>query len=296
MNYNQLINKALDITKKYRYLWWLSLLAIIGGVAQDGGGNSANFNFNTSSYQLDQFPPELTKFFDNFIDKIYLYLPIIITVILILAVIKIALYVIGLIAKSGLIASIVLIDNKKSSSFSHSLSLGKNHAWRYFLVRLIGGLAGLAITIVSIPIFILLFLFFFLTIPTFIVIMIIVGLVFHIAQILIVINNQPIFTTISSAWKIITQNWKKVAMLWLINLGLGLAVGIVSIGIMLILGLIGGLIAFLLYLLKLQIATIALICSPIILIIIITMLLIGSISTTFFTTYWTLGIKELLKK
>lgn len=294
MNYSKIINQALEITKKHRHLWWLSLLAMIGGVAHESGGESANFNINTSGADFNQLSPQIKEIAENFFDKIHLYLPIIIIVVLVIILINITLFIIGLMAKSGLIASIDQIDQNKKSSFSQGMSLGKKFAWKLFLIRLLGGITQIAITIVAIPLMLILFFLFFLTIPALIVVFIIAGLIFQIAQIIMIINQTGVLEAIKISWKLFINKWKEIALLWLINLGFGIAIGIVILTIMFLLGTIGGILGYTLYLLKIHIAMIILITSPIILIMFIVTILFGSISTTFFTSFWTLGIKNLI--
>ncbi|MBU0647937.1 hypothetical protein KJ855_02045 [Patescibacteria group bacterium] len=303
MNYGQIVDKAIIITKKYKYLWWLSLLTIIGGVAQEGGGSSFNFNFsqinnNFSNHDfnqlLNQFPAG--KFVQQVFHDFWLYFPVILGIILILLIIRIIFYIIGLIAKGGLIAGIDLADQNKKSSLSKDFGNGKKLAWNLFLTRLIGGLVTLGIVIIGAIVMIVLFFLFFLTIPAFIVILIIIPTIFHIAQILVVIKKLSPTQAIGKSWEIFKKHWTKVALLWLINLGISLLI-IFAIGILiLVLGIIFGIIlAIISIFTKFSWIILAVLLIPLTIIIIIIIFAIGMITNTFFTSFWTLGTKELIK-
>jgi hypothetical protein len=300
MKITQILQKAFNMTFRYRYLWWLSLLAIIGGVATE---SQRQFSF--------QFPTEIfsdtptTSFEDiakEAFNNIQNYLPIILIVLVILFVISIAFYIIGLIAKSGQIDTILKIDQKKTSDFWQSMSEGKQYAWRIFLIRLIWSIVTLASIIIAIPLLIITLLIFFITIPLLMVYFGILNIIFKNAEIIAIKQNISPIAAIEKSWQLTTSCWKDFLLLWAVNFGISISVGalifIVSLIVFVssILLIIAG--GSLIYLTNVTVLIPIgiLLLLIIILAISILFLFIGSVTHTFYTSYWTLGTSSLLPK
>lgn len=291
MDFGKLLNKSWEFTSKYRHLWWLSLLAVLGGVASEGQGiPSFNFNFGSPD---DKIIRSLEKGSDEAIQFFLLYLPIIITIAVIVLLIGIALFILGLIAKGGLIQEIINIEHKKTSSFLSAFNQGKKYALNIFLTRLLFALIIIAFTIVSIPVMLILFLFFFITIPLFFVCMSALGLLSQNAQTLLVMKNIGPIDALKASWQLLLKEWKNMLFMWLINLGFSVVLGIVLLIIFIfIIGVLSAIVIFLAILKNTLL--IILIVAPVSIILFAVMVFIGSLINTFFTSFWTLGINQLI--
>lgn len=294
MDYGKIISQAINITLKNRYLWWLSLLTIIGGVASDSQGMpSANFSSSSADSFLSNI--DTSNNLDNIYDQALLYIPLIIIIVLIFIIIAIVLFIIGLIAKGGLIEGINQADNNQKNSFFSLLNLGKKFAWKIFLSRLLFGLASIAIGIISIPIILVLFLFFWITIPLLFIVYAALGVISNNTQTLLVLENQGVINSIKRSWEVTKKNWDSFLILALIQFGLGISVVIIFlllgffvilffIAIIFLLGVIGS--KFIIFAISISISIFA----------ITVFLIICSILNTFFVSFWTIGLKNILIK
>lgn len=300
MKLGKILSKAFDTTFKHKYLWLLSFLAIIGGVASE---TQFNFNFQFPSELFSNTPPDtIQDIFDTIKNNIHSYIPIIIIVLLILLLISIALLIIGLIAKAGQIDSFLQIDQNKSSGFYPAMSSGKHYAWRIFLLRLIYGISCFVSILILIPLIIITFLFFFITIPLTIIYFGILSILLKNTEILIIKNNLGIIEAIKQSWHLTCQNWKDILFLWLVNFGIQIGISIVLFffGIIVFifsvfLAIISGVLVMSTEL-SFVIPILIFLAIFIILIAIAISLIMGSILHTFFTGYWTFGINSLLPK
>lgn len=300
MKITQILQKAFDSTFRYRYLWWLSMLAIIGGVASEA---QYQFNFQLPTEMFSDTPsPEFDKFIGNFVDNIHLYLPTILIVLGILFCIYLFFLIVGLIAKSGQIDSILKIDQKKVSDFWQSMSNGKQYAWRIFLIRLIFIIISIASVIIAIPLVIITLLLFFITIPLLMIYFAILNIIFKNAEIIAIKKDLSPITAIEQSWQLTFTNWKNFLLLWAVNLGINLSIGalifLVSLIIFissLIIVIAGGALIYLTNM-TIMIPIAILLLIVIFLAISFLYLFIGSITHTFYTCYWTFGVNSLLPK
>ena len=303
MNYQKIISQAYEISRKNIYLWWLSLLAVIGGASFFSQGSSSSFNFDFSLPQ--EFPTdkletiEKMPFFNSiekFFDNIIMFIPIIIIIALIILVLKIILYIIGLIAQSGLVKSIDLLYHKKKSSFKEGFSQGQKYALKLFLTRLFGWLLRLAFGIVSIITVLILFLFFFITIPVLIIAGIILELVIQNAQILVITKNMGIIESYKKSWQLIIKNFKEIAILALVQFLIGIGVLLAVIIVTLIIAAIGVILGLLLNSLNLGWLMITILVSPFVLLLVLIFIAIAALTNTYFTSFWTLAVNNLTPK
>ncbi|HPH78982.1 MAG TPA: hypothetical protein PLH65_02770 [bacterium] len=298
MDLNKIISNSFNITFKHRYLWLLSFLAIIGGVASE---NQVNFNFNFPSELLSNSSAiqSIESTITDSLNKIELYLPIILIALGIIFIIFIILFFTGLVAKAGMINSIMQVNQNQTSSFSQSLSFGQNFIWRLFLLRLLFGLIYIGLSIVSVIIVIFTFLLFFITIPLVWLIFTILGIIYKNAEIIMIRENLGVIASIQNSWQLFLKEWKNIGILWLIKLLFDIVLGIFGFVLSIIVFVFSIFIVvlgvFFVISLQNQIITIVGISFGSLLIVLLICLgiFIGSIVNTFFTSYWTLGINDL---
>lgn len=293
MDFGKLIKRSWEITTKYRYLWWLSLLTVLGGVANEGG-SGGSFNLSSSSGQIDpDIINSVERGYDKAVDYFFIYLPIIITVGIIVLVIGIALFIIGLIAKGGFIQEIVNIESKKPTSFFAAFNQGKKYALNIFLTRLLFAIISIALFIVAIPLLLILFLFFIITIPIFIVAIIALGVLAKNAQTLVVLKNLGPIEAIKASWQLLIAEWSNLLLMSLINWAISIGLAVVVLILLLFILAIAAAIMIPLIILK-NTLIIIIVAIPLGLIIYAVFLFIGSLINTFFTSYWTLGVHDLI--
>jgi hypothetical protein len=289
MDYSKLISRSFELTKKYKFLWLLSFLTILGGVASE---ENLNFGYNFNFPQNYSSAPNLH--WEQWSTKLLSALPIIIVIVTALILLGVLLFIVGLIAKGGLINSIIRLDKKLKVDFGSAMSTGKQFAWRLFLLRLLFGLVMVVFIIAAIPIVIILFFLFFLTIPALWLVATVLAILVQMSHIVLVNENLGVFASIAKAWKLLRQNWSKVGLMWLINLGLGLGIAIVFFLFALFCGAIIAIIVVLVLHFSAALAPAVIICLiPIILLLLVVMMIVCSIITTFLTSFWTLGVTKL---
>jgi hypothetical protein len=297
MDLNKIISQSFAITGKYRHLWLLSFLTIIGGVAYEQKF-SLNLNIPTdilSEVSTDSIETSLKSIYSN----VEAYIPIILIIIISLFVIWIILFIIGLNSKAGMIDSIIKIDQNRPTNFSDSFSSGQNFVWRFILLRLLYNLAIIALAIISFFVFILTIFLFFITIPVIWMAFVALNVLYKNAEILIVKQNLGVIESIKKTWQLLVDEWKNIGILWLINLAFGIALGVaqflfvfITIFFTVFIGILAAL-----FIISLENYTAiivgVIIASIIVLLMIGISLFISSIIYTFFTTYWTLGISSI---
>lgn len=139
MDYGQIVTKAFRTIWRYKYLWWLGLLATFAG---EGG-----VGFPNPSGLEDLKGAE----FREVTDWIAANLALLISLAVVVGLIMLVLFFIGVIAKGGLIAAVNKIQRGEPTWFGDGFRAGVAAFWRMLgvtlaislpLVILFGGLAG----------------------------------------------------------------------------------------------------------------------------------------------------------
>jgi hypothetical protein len=325
MDYAGLISKAFKITLKYKFLWFLGILASLGF-----GGTyipSPDFNFNLpdiSPYLKQQPTPAPTieskgvKFNLNQFEKVlgaqadnltpvfnwmsaHFYLLIFLGILLLLFFIF--LFVISTMASGGLIAGVFLIEKNKPVSFGISFKEGYHAFWRIFGINLLIALfIFLLISFFAAPTILLIFFksywaalgFGFLSFPILIVVSIYLGILSMYAIRFAVCQSFGVRKSIKSAHNLMTEFKKEVILVWLISVGIGLAIaivlGILSLLILLpVMGLGLGIYA------GAGLLATVFYSTTLGLILFLGFLLLSGIIQTFQSSFWTLAFLELTK-
>lgn len=137
MDFGATISRAFNLTLKHRVLWVLGFLAALAGGS--GGGTSFNlpvpggsFNPATPGGEID---PQTQRFFEN-LNPGALFAAFG-GLLCVIVVISIALWVIGFIARGGLIGGVQQIEAEGSTTFSSAWSAGARKFWPLFGLNLL---------------------------------------------------------------------------------------------------------------------------------------------------------------
>jgi hypothetical protein len=143
MDFGKVLGRAWEITWRWKILWVLGFLAALG--QGSGGSGLPQTNYSFSGNDFNQFGYR----FGDSAEQFFLALSgVILALICIILIIAIVLWVVSVIARGGLIAGVVQVEEEGETSFGKAWRAGARKFWTLF------GLGILA----AIPLLILLIL------------------------------------------------------------------------------------------------------------------------------------------
>jgi hypothetical protein len=307
MNYGDLIRDAFRVTLRNRYLWFFGFFAggtgtnFFGNVPSSGGGN----NFDFDDFQRSGFSG-LTAQVGQGLSETVLIIGIVVIALLI-ALFFIAL---AIISQGALADSVAAIDRGEGRRFGSAFSSGMGNFWRvlgYYIVFFLVGLGLLVV--IAIPVALLIGGTFAATEATGvrISVAVVVGIVAVLLLIVvfiplsiigqyalrdIVVRRERVLGSVGSGYSLFRRNVGRSLLVWLIQLGLTIGIGIAFLLVVLIVGLVLALPAIVLAVAGSS--TGAIIAGGIALLIFIPLFLVaaGAIGT-FAHAYWTLAYLRL---
>jgi hypothetical protein len=163
MDYGQLLSRSWEIIWNNKFLIILGVLVALGG-----GGGSGSPNFNTSGFQggnvfegaegfnPEEFNPEdlglseaeLEEAFGDLAPMLAGVGALLVAFCCIAFIVGIALWVVGNIARGGLIAGVNEIETVGASSFKQAWSAGWQKGWRLLGIGLIPAIPGIVLALV----------------------------------------------------------------------------------------------------------------------------------------------------
>ncbi|MGB7537787.1 MAG: hypothetical protein WBM17_04545 [Anaerolineales bacterium] len=240
INYSSLLSKAWNITWKFKVLWFFGFLAALGGAgwgnSGGGGGSSPSFNFNSNpssgAYRRGDIPRELQPTYDQ-LAKIDLntWITIGVVVICSLLLLGLALWLLSIIGRGGLIGGILAADTNGKVAFREAWDIGTKNFLRLFLIRLIGIVVSLLIGIVVFlpTVFIGVLtcgLGFIPMICVGFVIGIVVNVWFAFMDYTVIVEKRGVGEAIGRAWTVLRDNIGPIAILYIILFAVSLGVGL----------------------------------------------------------------------
>ncbi len=140
MDYGKVLSRAWEITWRWKILWILGFLASLG----QGWGGSGNVNYSTDTsdwgYNFQNYvPPEVWA--------------LIAGIICLAILIGIALWVISIMARGGLIAGVQQVEEEGSTTFRQAWRVGVKRFWTLFGISVLTALPLLILVIVGIVVF-----------------------------------------------------------------------------------------------------------------------------------------------
>lgn len=315
MDYGEIIRRAWNITKKYKYLWVFGfILALFGG----GGGYSSNNLSNSFQYTYKRseiaLPVELQQFLFKLQNFTMKNIGLIILFAIFMIILAIAGFTLYIIADGGLIGSVKNIEAGEKNSLKDGFKTGSDYFWRMLGKNLLTGLIGVFIALIFLLIFstiyfltpisqnkqylpenvgIILFfiiLFFILMIP----LMIFLGILNDYSSRFIVIKNNGIIESIKNSFKLIISNLKHTIIIALILFAIGIIVSIILFIIFLIIAIPSALLIFSIYRIG-SIAFSLVLAALALLFLIILSAFLNGIRLTFSSSTWTLTFLKLTK-
>jgi len=257
LDYGQLLRRAWDIIWANKFLILLGVL-----VALTNGGNTSGtgtrYQFNDSDFHFDQpmprdfeeLPqiPELQRILREWGFPIAVGGALLVIGIVLAIVIGLGIWVISTLARGGLIAGVNTIVDGGVSSFSQAFSAGLAKGWRLLGISILPGIPGLILLIFALGVggFSLGLTRFFDTnwapfgagamaiigglICIVAPIAIALGLLRTFAERACVLEDLGVIDSYKRGWKILSSNIGPAIVLFLIQIGISIALGLVTIG------------------------------------------------------------------
>jgi len=125
MDYGKVLKRAWEITWRYKILWIFGLLASLG--QGGGGGGGSNYRFSSSDWEGWQIEPEFTG----------AVIAAIVGVACVAILIGIALWVVSVIARGGLIAGVQQVEDEGGTKFGQAWRVGRKRFWTLFGINVL---------------------------------------------------------------------------------------------------------------------------------------------------------------
>jgi len=313
MNFGQIIKRSWQLICKYRFLWWLGILALF---TESGFASLPNLNlygFGNAFSQPEQpsnFTPSdashiLGASTQNFWSN-YAILILLGTVLILILVIVI-LYL-SYCAKAGLILAVENYETEnKPYNFKIAFCKGKLFFWRLFGLNLLIGLflfltflvlaSPVVIALVisrALPVLALVVGYGILAAIFSIVLVVYLTIALKLAERIIVLENKRVSAAIEQARHLVRIQLGNSLLAWLINLGiaLGYVFGL-SIALLFVGGILLGLGLIIYFIAKIWAA--AIFAGIAVIALAMALLFVNGIFTAFISSYWTLSYKALQK-
>lgn len=127
MDYGKILSRAWEITWRWKILWILGFLAALG---RGGGGGNASYTTDSGdwgkTYTSPQIPPE--------------WIGIIVAVLCLALIIGIAVWVVSVISRGGLIAGVQQVEDEGSTSLGQAWRVGASRFWTLFGIGILAAL------------------------------------------------------------------------------------------------------------------------------------------------------------
>lgn len=243
LDYSSLLTKAWNITWKYKVLWFFGFLAALGGAGwggSSGGGGSPSFNFkfgsssssSSSIYRNGDYPPAMRATIDkiNSIDLSSI-LAIAFGVVCVLAILGLALWLLSIVGRGGLIGGILKAEADEKITFRETWNTGTHYFLPLLLIRLLGIAVGIIISIVvGLPLVFLGILTCGIGLIPMVCLMFVIGIAINVwfafMDYAVVVENLGVGTAIGRAWTVLRDHVGPVFILWIVLFAISLGVGL----------------------------------------------------------------------
>lgn len=225
MDYGNILTRAWKITWNNKILWLFGFLAGLGG------GFNFRFNFSVrggAGGGPTPLPPEIERLVRQF-DRPEIA-AILIAVACVLILVALALFVLSIIARGGLVGGIRLADDDSKVTFGEAWSTGLRYFWRTLGITLlliapalVFGLIAAVTVVATFGIGVLCLL------PltcVFIILFIPYAIVVWLGQIGIVVEDLGVFAAMSKGWELLKANVGPVVVLGLILFVIQFVIGL----------------------------------------------------------------------
>jgi hypothetical protein len=150
MDYGKVLRRAWEITWRWKVLWILGFLASLGSGGGGGGGGGSNaYTGDGGDFNIEKWTQGVPV--GDFLPVVGGIIGIIIAVVCVLFVIAIALWVVSVIARGGLIAGVQQVEDEGSTTFRTAWVAGRKKFWTLFGLGILTAIPmiilGIALTI-----------------------------------------------------------------------------------------------------------------------------------------------------
>lgn len=147
MDFGKVLGRAWKITWRWKILWILGFLAALG---QGNGGGQYNYTFDESDFERFGYQ------FGDSAEQIFALLSgVILGLICLFLIIGIALWVVSVIARGGLIAGVQQVEEEGATSFGKAWSVGVRKFWTLFGLAVLAALPMIVLVIIGVILLIL---------------------------------------------------------------------------------------------------------------------------------------------
>jgi hypothetical protein len=288
MNYGDLIRDAFRITLRNRYLWFFGFFA--GGVSFPSG--PGNFNPQAGQGVLGDTG-------------------LIVSIVVVVVLIVLFVIFLALVSQGALADSVAAIDRGEGRRFGSAFRSGLGNFWRvlgYYIVFLLVALGLLVV--IGIPVALLIWGTFaaiqseavrvtvvatvgILTILLLIVVFIPFYIIAQYALRDIVVSRERVLGSVGSGYGLLRQNLGRSLLIWLIQLGLSIGIGIAFILVIAIVALVLFMPTIVLAVADSPRALLVAAGAPALLIVFLLFLVVAGAIGTFSHAYWTLAYLRL---
>jgi hypothetical protein len=140
MDYGKILSRAWEITWRWKVLWILGFLAGLG--SGGGGGGGGSYSGDGSEFG-QQIPPA--------------FIGLILALVCLAVLIAIAIWVISVIARGGLIAGVQQVDDEGSTTFGQAWRVGASRFWTLFGIGILAAIPFIILLFAGIIVLVLIF-------------------------------------------------------------------------------------------------------------------------------------------
>jgi hypothetical protein len=234
MDYGSLLSRAWQITWKHKILWLFGILAGFGGgnfngnFGGGGGGRNVPVTPGTPPTPVPPTVPDIPSQLGN-----GQFVAVLAVIGCCLLIIVIALVIIGIIARGGLIGGIRMADEQDHVTFGEAWGIGTHYFWRMFGIGLLLILPTIVLVIVFATVGILtagigilcLLPLLCILVPLFFVLAILA----HFAQFAVVLEDMPVMDAFRRGWQILKANLSNIIILGIILIVIEFIAGLVLV-------------------------------------------------------------------
>lgn len=241
INYSSILSKAWNIAWKHKVLWFFGFLAMLAGGGNGFNGSTGGFrnqvNYNLGPREMEQanLPPALRDL-SNQISAVdvntWITIGVIAACVLLFA--AIALWLISIIGRGGLIAGIASADSTGKVTFREAWNAGLRFFVRLLLIRILEFAVGILMFVVLVlpGVFIGIVTCGVGFIPL-VCVLILVGVVvnvwFAFMDFAVVVEDQGVGAAVGRAWNVLRDHIGPVIIFYIILFAVSLVVGIVML-------------------------------------------------------------------
>jgi hypothetical protein len=153
MDYGSILKRAWEITWRWKILWILGFLASLGG----GGGGGQGVSYSTGGEDWDRWWGQGYYAPHDALRDAGGIVAVIIGIACLAVIIGIAIWVVSVIARGGLIAGVQQVEEQEHTAFGLAWRAGARRFWTLFGISFLAGIPILLMVVVGIVVLIVMF-------------------------------------------------------------------------------------------------------------------------------------------